>query len=104
MPVQAAARAELGTNLTKVRTEADVRAARDRIAALLSEPLTAEAAVQIAMLGNRGLQAAFNDLGVSEADYVAAGLPPNPRLSLSRIAGSGCVGEAQESMSVYAHE
>jgi outer membrane protein TolC len=53
--------------------------------------LTIEDAVQIAMLNNRGLQAAYNDLGISEAAYVAASLPPNPRISLSRIAGSGIV-------------
>ena len=40
--------------------------------------------MQIALLKNRGLQAAFNDLGVSEADYVQASLPPEPdRLSRS---------------------
>lgn len=44
--------------------------------------------MQVALLKNRGLQAAFNDLGVSEAQYVQATLPPLPRFTLSRLAGS----------------
>ena len=44
--------------------------------------------MQIALLNNRGLQAAYNELGVAEADRVQASLPPNPTFSLSRIAGS----------------
>src|SRR5204863_192156 len=42
---------------------------------------------QVALLKNRALQASFNDLGVSEAEFVQATLPPVPRLSLSRTGG-----------------
>jgi outer membrane protein TolC len=45
--------------------------------------------VQIALLNNRGLQAAYNELAIAEAAMVGASLPPNPIVSLSRIAGSG---------------
>ncbi|MGT2478181.1 hypothetical protein ACU4GR_03180 [Methylobacterium oryzae CBMB20] len=55
-----------------------------RVDALLRRPLTADGAVQVALLRNRGLQAAFNDLGVSEAQYVQATLPPSPRLSITQ--------------------
>ena len=56
---------------------------------LLKRPLTADTAVQIALLNNRGLQADYNELAIAEAAMVGASLPPNPTISLSRIAGSG---------------
>jgi outer membrane protein TolC len=43
------------------------------------------------LLNNRELQAAYNALGLSEAAMVEASLPPNPRFSIERIAGSGSV-------------
>ena len=51
-----------------------------RVKALLGNDLTAEAAVQIALLNNRKLQAVYNRLGIAQADLVQAGLPPNPIL------------------------
>ena len=45
---------------------------------LLGKELTAEGAMQIALLNNRGLQAAYEDLMVAQADLVAAGLLRNP--------------------------
>jgi cobalt-zinc-cadmium efflux system outer membrane protein len=45
---------------------------------LLADSLTAEAAVQIALLNNRRLQATFEDLGVAQASLVQAGLLANP--------------------------
>jgi outer membrane protein TolC len=56
---------------------------------LLSEPLTEDTAVQIALLNNRGLQAAYNDLGISEAEYVQTSLPPNPAITAGRTFGTG---------------
>ena len=55
---------------------------------LLRRPLTADAAVQIALLNNHGLQAAYNELGIAEAAMVQVSLPPNPSFSFSRISGS----------------
>ena len=49
-----------------------------QVAALLGQPLSAEDAVQIALLNNRALQGAFEDLGISEADLVQAGRLPIP--------------------------
>ncbi|GEO16315.1 hypothetical protein [Microvirga aerophila] len=54
---------------------------------MLNRPLTAGAAVQIALLNNRGLQAAYNELGISEAHYVQASLPPSPRFGFNQLAG-----------------
>jgi outer membrane protein TolC len=81
------ASAELGTDVAKVATEEDAAMSQRRVEALLKAPLTPDAAVQIAVLKNRGLQVAFNELGVSEAVYVRASLPPVPRISLERLAG-----------------
>ena len=90
-PVSALASHELKKDVVALRTEEDAQAARNVVERLLKRPLTAETAVQIALLNNRGLQAAYNELGISEARMVEASLPPNPTLSLSRIAGSGTV-------------
>lgn len=55
------------------------RAAVDgEIEGLLREPLTADSAVQIALLNNRSLQATYEELGVAQADLVEAGLLRNP--------------------------
>lgn len=58
-------------------TEEDARVAR-HIKELLAQELTAERAVQIALLNNRGLQATYEGLGVAQADVVQAGMLPNP--------------------------
>ena len=50
---------------------------------------SADHAVQIALLNNKGLQAAYNELGVSEARFVQASLPPNPGISLAGLRGGG---------------
>ena len=59
------------------------------VARLLSRPLTAESAVQVALLNNKGLQASYNELALAETELVQDSLPPNPTFSLSRIAGDG---------------
>src|SRR5581483_10857689 len=44
----------------------------------LGEKLTAQRAIQIALLNNRQLQSVYADLGVAQADLVQAGLLKNP--------------------------
>jgi outer membrane protein, heavy metal efflux system len=51
------------------------------VADLLSRPLTADAAVQVALLRSRDLQAVYEDLGIAQADLVHAGLLRNPDLA-----------------------
>jgi outer membrane protein TolC len=80
------AKAELKAEVAAVRTEEDARLARGRISDLLARPLIADGAVQIALLNNRGLQAAFNDLFVAEAAALEQSLPPNPSFSIARLA------------------
>jgi len=90
-PVTDGVRKEIGKDAGKLTSAEDHRRARERIQALLAEPLSEDTAVQIALLNNRGLQAAYNDLGISEAEYVQTSLPPNPALTVSRVFGPGFV-------------
>ena len=46
--------------------------------AVEAHPSPAEATVEVALLNNEGLQAAFNELGIAEAVMIEASLPPNP--------------------------
>src|SRR5215472_755693 len=54
------------------------REAAGKVSAILESKLTADEAVQIALLNNRELQAIYSDLGVAQADLVQAGLLRNP--------------------------
>lgn len=80
---------ELDQRPLKIDSEAAAATARAKVAALLRKPLTAQSVVQIALLSNRDLQAEYNALGISEAGFVEASLPPLPTLSIERVAGGG---------------
>ena len=82
--VQDIAGAELGKDVLALRTPDDADVAHATVRRLLKRPLTADAAVQIALLNNRDLQAAYSSLGISEAALVKASLPPNPTFSRLR--------------------
>jgi outer membrane protein TolC len=69
---------------TQERAKADAQ-----VAALLEHSLSAEDAVQIALLNNRMLQGAFEELGISEAELVQAGRLPNPRFDLRHASAAG---------------
>ncbi len=49
---------------------------------LLKTELTPDAAVQIALLNNRTLQATYEDLGIASADLMEAGIIKNPGFSM----------------------
>ena len=68
-----------------LRTDREAGEARAAVAKLLVAPLTADAAVQIALLNNRGLQATYAELGIAEADLVQAGRLRNPGFSFARL-------------------
>jgi outer membrane protein TolC len=72
-----------------VRSAADAEMADPKVRSLLLHPLTVDAAVQIALLNNKGLQGAYNELALAETDLVGQSLPPNPAFSISRISGDG---------------
>jgi outer membrane protein TolC len=89
LAVEAAAGAELGKDVVKIRDDRGAAIVAAQVKSLLAKPLSRSSAVQIALLNNRGLQAAYNDLGISEAQMVEASLPPAPTLAFSQLVGSG---------------
>ncbi|AIO68889.1 TolC family protein [Burkholderia oklahomensis] len=86
--VSTAASERLGKEAVLVKTDADRDAVARRTQELLSKPLSVDDAVQIALLNNRGLQASYAALGLSEADLVQAGRLPNPGFTFSRTRSS----------------
>jgi outer membrane protein TolC len=83
--VAAATRPHLPQDLAWARSEADLDRLHERITQLLTPPLTADAAVQVALLNHRGLQARYQDLGLTAAQVMQATRWPNPGLSLARV-------------------
>ncbi|HEV2572550.1 MAG TPA: TolC family protein [Beijerinckiaceae bacterium] len=83
--------ATISADAVKIASQDEAMMATGRVKALLAKPLTANSAVQIALLSNRGLQAEYNALGLSEADFVEASLPPNPAVALSRTVTNGAL-------------
>ena len=81
------AKHELRGDVVHVRSEDDTARVRAHVARLIKRQLTADAAVQIALLNNRGLQAAYDELGIAEAVRVQQSLPPNPTIQVTRLAG-----------------
>src|SRR5213075_2126335 len=66
------------------RGTAEDAQAQAAVASLLSRPLTADSAVQIALLNNRNMQATYEELGIAQADLVEAGLLKNPTFYFER--------------------
>lgn len=83
--VSALTKERSGQSVLRQRSPEDAAAARATVDRLLAEPLTPDAAVRIALLNNKGLQASLADLGVAEADLVQAGRLRNPGISFSRL-------------------
>jgi len=83
--VQSVAQERLDKKTSWVKSEQDADAVRQEVRKLLAAPLTPDAAVQIALLNNRGLQATYFELGIAEADLVQAGRLPNPGFIFERL-------------------
>ncbi len=79
-----AARSRLDKQLVWARTPGDGNTIRRESDRLLSQPLSADDAVQLALLNNPGLQATYAELRLAEADVVQAGRLANPRFSTIR--------------------
>ncbi len=71
------------------KTDTEKNQISERVNELLSKRLDVERAVQIALLNNKGLQADFYNLGISESDLVQAGRLPNPRFSMLYVRDNG---------------
>lgn len=76
--VQGVADERIGKRVVWVEDENADPALQQAIRELLDSELTSETAVQMALLNNRNLQATYEELGVAQADLVAAGLLKNP--------------------------
>jgi outer membrane protein TolC len=78
-----------GTGLNKdviqIRSAEDAAVVRTRVTRLLNHPLSTDAAVQIALINNLDLQAAYNRLGIAEALAVKASRPPALSFSFSDV-------------------
>ena len=83
--IEQSAREHLRKDVVRMNTPEAVDSVVRRIAELLAKPLTVEDAVQIALLNNRGLQASFQELGISEAELVQAGRLSNPHFAMLRL-------------------
>ncbi len=71
------------------RSSADSDAVQVRVAELIGQPLSADRAVELALINNKGLQASFTELGIAESDLVRAGRLANPSLTFGHLRGGG---------------
>ncbi len=87
--VESTVKARIGKDVRWIKTDADAGAVREMVKQLLANPLSADDAVQVALLNNRGLQATYAELGIAEADVVQAGRMTNPHFAYLRARHGG---------------
>ena len=93
--VRDAANQRLEKNIVWNQNSEQDQRTQEAVRRLLRRELTAEMAVQIALLSNRNLQAAYENLGITQADLVQAGMLQNPVFSLTITTGhAGTITEA----------
>ena len=78
---------QFGTAAHLNKTEDDVVKSKERVRQLIKKPLTINAAIEIALINNRSLQAEYNRLGAAEAIMQRNSLPPNPVFSFAYLSG-----------------
>jgi outer membrane protein TolC len=79
--VAAVAGGGLNKSVVRIGSPETAALAQSEVGRLLQATLSADAAVQIALINNRELQAAYNRLGIAEAVMVQASRPPLPSFS-----------------------
>lgn len=84
-PVATVAKEQLKQEVVWARSDAERETVTARVNELLQKPLSEDSAVQIALINNPGLQAAYQELGISEAEVVQAGTLPNPGFSFGKF-------------------
>lgn len=82
-PVQGNVSALSGHQIVWNQGTADDRKAEAEVRHLLLVPLNANDAAQVALLNSPDLQATFEEIGISQADLVQAGLLKNPTFAAS---------------------
>ncbi|MEO6064342.1 MAG: TolC family protein, partial [Lysobacterales bacterium] len=87
-PVATSVQQRTGVAPRWMRSDSDRESVKALVTERLAQPLSANDAVQIALINNQGLQASYAELGIAEAELVRAGRLPNPRFSFSRLSNS----------------
>lgn len=82
--VESTVKTRIGKEVRWIKSDADAEGVRGMVKKLLATPLSADDAVQVALLNNRGLQATYAELGIAEADLVQAGRMTNPHFAYLR--------------------
>lgn len=81
--VQARTSGAIGKQAVWAQSQAETRAMADRTRALVyKKTIGPDTAVQVALLNNRGLQAAYAEVGLSAADVWQETMPINPTASI----------------------
>ncbi len=88
----------LGTTAKWQRTDADRAEVARLVNERLAKPIGPDDAVQIALVNNPGLQATFAELGIAEADMVAAGRLPALRIASLRTKYGESVEKVEQSI------
>src|SRR5512134_3054463 len=87
--VEQVARDRLNKDVTWQRDDSEREGVRSTVKEILASPLSADNAVQVALLNNPGLQATYSELGIAEADVVQAGRMTNPHFAYLRTSEGG---------------
>jgi len=96
--VSALTRERIGQPVT-LEKSANAGTLKSAVDDMLKRPLTADLAVQVALMNNKGLQASLAELGVAEADLVQASRMRNPGFSFGRMRGGDDI-EIDRSISI----
>ncbi|MGZ5208583.1 MAG: TolC family protein [Sulfuricurvum sp.] len=76
-------------NLQWIKTPQEAALVNKSVNNFLSQPLSQENAVRIALINNRSLQQTYEQIGISQSELVQAGLMSNPLLGYSLGRGGG---------------
>jgi len=87
--VEQVATERLHKDVKWARDDGERDSIRSTLKELLASPLSADNAVQAALLNNPGLQATYAELGIAEADLVQAGRMTNPHFAYLRTSEGG---------------
>lgn len=80
---------ETGQSVQWINTPQEAALVEKSVHDLLSQPLTQDNAVRIALINNRALQQTYEEIGIFQSDLVQAGLMSNPLLGYSIGRGGG---------------
>jgi hypothetical protein len=80
---------ETSQNLQWIKTPQEAQSVHQNVKDLLSQPLSQDNAVHIALINNRSLQQMYAQIGLSQSELVQSGLMSNPLLGYTLGHGGG---------------